>query len=145
MKYQCLPVEIVQNGGHHYRQLWRDEYAAIYEQRNAFRTLLGYEVITLKRQGPCRVFGKLYPAKEIYPCSEGWGTLGVSVSDFERAMAIAQVLSEVAKQKVKDCRQNDLCRSRIGRGRPGKGQAGRAVPAWDKDQGPGPVLEVASK
>jgi hypothetical protein len=77
MSYELLPVQIIQNGGHHYRQMWRDEHAAVYEQRNAFGTLVGYEAITVKRQEPCRVFGKMYPTKEIYPCSEDWGKLAV--------------------------------------------------------------------
>ena len=70
MSYEPLPLEITQNGGHHYSQIWRDDYAAVYEQRNPFGAFLGYEVIAVKRQEPCRVFGRQYPAKEIYPCSE---------------------------------------------------------------------------
>jgi hypothetical protein len=29
MSYEPLPIEITQNGGHHYRQIWRDEHAAV--------------------------------------------------------------------------------------------------------------------
>jgi len=128
MKYEPLPVAITQNGGHHYRQVWRDGYAAVYEQRSAIGTLLGYEAITIKRQSPCRVFGKMYPAKEIYPCSEDWGKLAVSVSGRERAIAVAQEFSKTAKQSLKP-HQKGPSRSRIGQVRPGRGQAGMGVAA----------------
>jgi hypothetical protein len=144
MNYGPLAVEITQNGGHHYRQIWRDEQAAVYEQRNAFGTLVGYEAITIKRQEPCRVFGKMYPAKEIYPCSEDWGKLAVSASDLERAMTVAQELSKIAKQDLKG-RQKGPSRSRIGQGRPAKGQVAMGVPANHKVSQPKPVLEVSSE
>jgi len=41
MKYKSLPTEITQNCGHHYHQVWRDDHAAVYEQRNAFGVHLG--------------------------------------------------------------------------------------------------------
>jgi hypothetical protein len=84
---------MTQNGGHRYRQIWRGDFAAVYEQRNAFKTFLGYEVIAVKRQEAGRVFGRQYPAKEIYPCSEDWGKLAISTSDLDRAMDAARELS----------------------------------------------------
>ncbi|HSS16474.1 MAG TPA: hypothetical protein VLQ29_05790, partial [Candidatus Dormibacteraeota bacterium] len=93
MSYEPLPIEVTQNGGHHYCQKWRDDYAAVYEQRNPFGVLLGYEAIAIKRQEPCRVFGRQYPAKEIYPCSEDWGRLAISTSDLDRAMDAAREFS----------------------------------------------------
>jgi hypothetical protein len=125
MSYEALPVEITQNGGHHYRQVWRDGYSAVYEQRSAVGTFLGYEVITIKRQGACRVFGRLYPPKEIYPCSEDWGKLAVSVSDLGRAIIVARELSKKAKQRLK-AHHKGPCRSRIGQGRPAK-----VRPVWE--------------
>jgi hypothetical protein len=101
MNYEPLPTEITQNGGHHYRQIWRDEHAAVYEQRNAFGTLLGYEAIAIKRGEPCHAFGKDYPARELYPCSEDWGTLAISTSNFDRAMDAAKHFSQRVKQSQK--------------------------------------------
>jgi hypothetical protein len=98
MSYDALPIELTQNGGHHYRQIWRDDYAAVYEQRNAFGAFLGYEAIAIKRAKPCHAFGKDYPARELYPCNEDWGTLAVSVSGLDRAMDAAREFSRRAKQ-----------------------------------------------
>jgi hypothetical protein len=99
MNYEPLPIEVTQNGGHHYRQVWRDDYAAVYEQRNAFGAFLGYEAIAIKRAGPCHAFGKDYPARELYPCNEDWGKLAISVSDLDRAMDAANDFSQRAKKR----------------------------------------------
>ena len=105
MSYAPLPIEITQNGGNHYRQIWRDDHAAVYEQRNAFAAFLGYEAIAVKRAEPCHAFGKDYPARELYPCSEDWGTRAISVSDLDRAMDAAKHLSKRVKHSQKT-RQN---------------------------------------
>jgi hypothetical protein len=105
MNDEPLPIELTQNGGHHYRQVWRDDYAAVYEQRNAFGAFLGYEAIAIKRAGPCHAFGKDYPPRELYPCNEDWGKLAISVSDLDRAMNAAKEFSTRAKQSQKT-RQN---------------------------------------
>src|SRR6516165_9022974 len=118
MNYEPLPLEITQNGGHHYSQIWRDDYAAVYEQRNPFGAFLGYEVIAVKRQEPCRVFGRQYPAKEIYPCSEDWGKLAISTSDLDRAMDAAR---EFSRRESLKTHQKAADSSRIHRGRRVKG------------------------
>jgi hypothetical protein len=96
MSYAPLPTEITQN-----RQVWRSEYAAVYEQRNAFGAFLGYEAIAIKRAEPCHAFGKDYPAREIYPCAEDWGTLAISTSDLHRAMDAAKHFSKRVKHTQK--------------------------------------------
>ena len=101
-KYQKLPLELTQNGGHRYVQVWRDDHAPVYEQHNAIR-LIGYEAITIKKQEAKSVFGKDYPAKELYPCSEDWGTLAFTTNSLEKAIGYAQSLSkrvETACQKA---------------------------------------------
>jgi hypothetical protein len=103
--YEPLPIKITQNGGHHYRQVWRDQYSAVYEQRNGFGAFLGYEAIAIKRADACHVFGKDYPARELYPCNEDWGRLAISTSDLDRAMDAAKQFSQRAKQNRK-ARQN---------------------------------------
>jgi hypothetical protein len=55
MSYEPLPIEITQNGSHHYRQLWRDDHAAVYQQRNAFGAFLGYEAIAELSPRECRM------------------------------------------------------------------------------------------
>jgi hypothetical protein len=126
MKYEPLPIEITQNGGHHYRQVWRDEYTAVYEQRNAFGASIGYEAIAIKRQEADRVFGRQYPAKEIYPCSEDWGKLAISTSDLDRAMAAAKNFSTRVTQDLRS-RQKGLSRSRIRQGGRVRGRAATPI------------------
>jgi len=116
-KYQPLAIQITQNGGHDYRQVWRDDYAAVYEQRNAFGAFLGYEAIAIKRQEACRVFGRQYPAKEIYPCSEDWGKLAISVSDLDRAMDAARAFSKRREKRLLETPQKGADSFRIARGR----------------------------
>jgi hypothetical protein len=77
MNYEPLPIEITQNGGHRYKQLGRNVDTAVYEQRGHYGQLLGYEVIRIKKQKAAEMFGRKYPAKEIYPCSEDWGDTGI--------------------------------------------------------------------
>ncbi len=105
MSPEPLTTEITQNGGHHYRQVWRDNYAAIYEQRNAFGAFIGYEAIAIKIRPACHAFGKDYPPRELYPCNEDWGKFAVSVSDLDRAKDAAEDYSRRAKQREK-ARQN---------------------------------------
>ena len=126
MNYEPLPLEITQSGGHHYRQKWRDEHAAVYEQRNPFGAFVGYEAIAIKRQAACRVFGRQYPAKEIYPCSEDWGKLAISTSDLDRAMDAAR---EFSRRESLKTRQKAADSSRIRQGRRVKG------PSRPRDKG----------
>ena len=126
MNYEPLPLEITQNGRHHYRQVWRDDYAAVYEQRNALGAFLGYEAIVIKRQEQCRVFGRHYPAKELYPCSEDWGKLAISTSDLDRAMDAAR---EFSRRESLKTRQKAADSSRIRQGRRVKG------PSRPRDKG----------
>jgi len=53
-------------------QVWRDEYTAIYEY------LGGYEVIVIIKAPAEQKFGEDYPARELYPGDEDWGTLAIT-------------------------------------------------------------------
>lgn len=140
--YEPLPIEITQNGGHHYRQIWRDEHAAVYEQRNPFGAFIGYEAIAIKWQKPCRVFGRLYPAKEIYPCSEDWGKLAISTSDLDRAMDAAR---EYSRRQGLKARQKGADRSRIGQGRRVKGPAPTPTKVKHQVNEPEPIRKLSSE
>src|SRR5262245_54776352 len=113
----ALAIEILQNLGQHYRQVWRDDHAAVYEQRNAFGAFIGYEAIAIKRQEACRVFGRQYPAKELYPCSEDWGKLAISVSDLGRAMDAAREFPKRREKRNLETPQKGADSSRIARGK----------------------------
>lgn len=93
MKYQPLEKELTQNGGHHYTQIWRDENAAVYEQRGTSGKLLGHEVIVVKKAPPQAMFGREYPARELYPSSEDWGRFAWTVKDRDDALERARKVS----------------------------------------------------
>jgi len=61
------------------------------------------------------MFGKDYPAKELYPCSEDWGTLAFTTNSLEKAMAYAQSLSK----RVETARQKAISSTRIRQRRTG--------------------------
>jgi hypothetical protein len=100
MNYEPLPVEITQNGGHRYKQLGRNVDTAVYEQHGHHGQLLGYEVIRIKKQKATEMFGRKYPAKEVYPCSEDWGTLAFTVNTLERADEVARSLSKSPRKAI---------------------------------------------
>jgi len=100
MKYLPLAIEITQNGGHHYHQVWRDEHAAVYEQRGHYNQLLGYEAILIKRQEAQKVFGKWYEAKELYPVAEDWGKIAVTRRTLESAKEAAELFSKRASARA---------------------------------------------
>jgi hypothetical protein len=111
--YEQLPVEIIQNGGHRYKQAWRDSDYAIYMQYGHYGQLLGFEVIQIKRQKAKHLFGRDYPPKELYPTSEDWGTFGKTVNSLE-----------AGRQCVETWKQDAISRSRIFRSRPGRPKKG---------------------
>jgi hypothetical protein len=100
MKYRKLPIDITQNGGHHYKQVWRDEHAAVYEQYGAFGQFIGYEAIAVKKTEAGNIMGRDYPARETYPNSEDWGTYAISVSDLDRAMEAAKAFSKRQQESL---------------------------------------------
>ena len=93
MKYQPLAIDIVQNSGHHFRQVWRNEDAAVYEQKGDRRIVIGYEAITIKKRPEEMKFGKLCPARELYPCAEDWGKIAVTRRALESAIEAAKLFS----------------------------------------------------
>lgn len=99
MNYEPLALDIKQNGGHDYHQVWRDDNAAVYEQRGHYGQLLGYESIAIKRQEAKEIFGRSYSAREIYPSSEDWGTLGFTKNNLEDAIETAKALSKRARKR----------------------------------------------
>ena len=97
---QPLAIDIVQNGGHHYRQVWRDEHAAVYEQKGDRRIVIGYEAITIKKRPEEMKFGKVCPARELYPCAEDWGKIAVTRRTLESAIEAAKLFSTRAAPRA---------------------------------------------
>jgi len=92
-----LPLEI-NKGAFIYRQNIRKGKYAIYEQilkrvdcpmpgEPKKNVLIAYEVIRIKRQKAQEIFGKSYPAKEIYPKSSDWELYGWTFKDRRSALS----------------------------------------------------------
>lgn len=76
---KTLPLEIPKNK-FLLRQIRREGVAAIYAQHQESGRVQGYEVIRIREGKEWSAFGKTYPAAEIYPSSEQWGTYGWTYS-----------------------------------------------------------------
>src|SRR5262245_27741414 len=73
-------------GGFSYRQIAREGDVAVYEQRWNHSPKVCYEVVHIQRR-ETEMFpsGRSYPAREVYPASETWGTYGFTVTDLDAA------------------------------------------------------------
>jgi hypothetical protein len=49
-------------------------------------TLIGFEVIAIRRRKAKDIFDKSYPPKETYPSSAEWGTNGFTFQNYKEAM-----------------------------------------------------------
>ena len=87
------------------------------------------------------MFGKQYPAKELYPCSEDWGKLAISVSDLDRAMDAAKEFSKRREKRLLDPPQKGADSSRIAQGRRAASDVGTADTAKHKVDEPKPIHE----
>jgi hypothetical protein len=86
--YRPLPKHF-QRDGFTYRQIARENDAAIYEQRwNGSRDpSISYEVIRLRRRDGFQIGDRFVEPSEIYPRSEAWGVDGFTLSDKDAAFA----------------------------------------------------------
>ena len=66
-------------GGFDYNQIARERHFAIYEQRWQDGGNVCYEVVRIQRCEAQTLFGRQYPAREVYPSSEHWGQQGWTV------------------------------------------------------------------
>jgi hypothetical protein len=84
--YKPLPKE-VRRDGFDYRQIAREGYAAIYEQRwtGCAEPSVCYEIIRVKRREGFEINGRFIEPAEVYPPSESWGLDGWTVQDKETA------------------------------------------------------------
>ena len=84
--FRTLPKEFRRHG-FDFRQIAREDNAAIYEQRSAdsAESSVAYEVVVIKRRKGFQIKGRLVPAAEVYPRSEQWGELGWTVCNRDDA------------------------------------------------------------
>jgi hypothetical protein len=78
-----LPIAYKKNG-YDYRQIYRDELTAIYEQVSEGKRI-AFEVCEIIQAPAGEVFGKWIEEREKLPSTEMWGTKGFTVHTLERA------------------------------------------------------------
>jgi hypothetical protein len=80
--------------GFNYRQIAREENWAVYEQRWRDSENVCYEVVRIRREEATTFpSGRSYPAREVYPPSEAWGTDGFTLTDKDAAFKKLKQLS----------------------------------------------------
>jgi hypothetical protein len=81
--------------GFNYRQIAREEDAAIYEQTwsGCANPSVSYEVIRIRRREGFQIESRLVEPAEVYPGSDMWGVDGFTFTDKDAAFA---KLKEVA-------------------------------------------------
>jgi hypothetical protein len=91
---QLLETEF-QESGFAFRQIDRDGDVAIYEKQwlGKVDAAIGYEVIVIQRKPAQTLFGRKYPAREVYPASARWGEQGWTLTTRERALEKAHEVS----------------------------------------------------
>lgn len=76
-------------GGFDLRQIKRIGDIAVYEQSKAGR-ILSYEVARIQVRKAETICGRSYPAREVYPSNETWGTDGFTILDLTNALERAE-------------------------------------------------------
>ena len=86
--YRPLSKEF-RRGGHEYRQIIREEDAAIYEERwtGCAEPSVCYEVIRIRRRDGFQIGEKFIEPYEIYPNSDAWGVDGFTFANRNKALA----------------------------------------------------------
>jgi hypothetical protein len=84
------------HNGFDYRQIAREENAAIYEQRwtGCAEASGCYEVIRICRRDGFQIGGRFVEPAEVYPNSEAWGSDGLTLTDKEAAFAKLRAIAD---------------------------------------------------
>ena len=72
-----IPLDpVTKTNGHTYTLVKRTPTAAIYRQSGGKGDATAYEVIVINVRDAETIMGREYPAREVYPNMNDWGTLG---------------------------------------------------------------------
>lgn len=88
-----LPLEF-KHKSFGYRQLERNEKAAIYSQ-SAGDQIAAYEVVKIRTVKPKIWMGREIPFREVYPSDNDWGSRGWTCHTLEEAKIKMKVISDV--------------------------------------------------
>jgi hypothetical protein len=94
----------VRHSDHELKQVWRDKTHAVYQHFGSHGQFICWETILIKVKPEAKIFGKVYPEREVYPGNEDFGRYALSVSaqyDLEYAISKAKTL------KVNKCRRQN--------------------------------------
>jgi len=107
-----LPIRF-RRDGFNYRQIARENDAAIYEQTWAgcANPSVCYEVIRIRRRDGFQIGDRFVEAAEVYPNSEAWGVDGFTLIDKDAAIA-----------RFREIHQNDVSLSRRAKRKPARRQ-----------------------
>lgn len=86
--YKRLPTRF-RRDGFDYRQIAREEDAAIYEQTwsGCLNPSACYEVIRIRRRNGFQIRERFVEPAEVYPNSDAWGVDGFTLTDKDAAFA----------------------------------------------------------
>jgi hypothetical protein len=76
--YRPLPKKFGYSD-HTLEQAWRDDNHAVYRHFGAVGQFIGWEAIRIKKVEPKTIFGRSYPAREVYPSTKDFGRYALSV------------------------------------------------------------------
>ena len=75
----------IRTNGFLYCQVYRNHNFAIYSQWSG-NVIIAYELIKIRKRKDRILFGKHYPAPEVYPDTKSWGNEGWSFKNLNQAM-----------------------------------------------------------
>lgn len=93
-----LELEIRKNG-FIYRQVWRNDACAIYEQFKDGKSW-GYEVFKVKTHKGYTIGGNDIPAGESFPSNESFGTIAWTANTLERAFEVRDEIISGKRGKI---------------------------------------------
>jgi hypothetical protein len=95
--YKPLPKGF-RKDGFNYRQIIRDNNAAIYEQtwNGCLEPSISYEVIHIRKREGFEINGRYVEPGEVYPNSEAWGVDGFTLTDKDAAFAKLRQLASAS-------------------------------------------------
>lgn len=93
----------VRHSDHELQQAWRDETHAVYKHFGAHGQFIGWESIRIKVKPETKIFGKVYPKREVYPANEDFARYALSVgAQYDLKYAIAKAKTLKIKFRRKD-------------------------------------------
>jgi len=124
MNIKKLETEFTLNadkrGDNVFKQVMRNEFAAIYQRFDMTGKPLEFEVFAIKKAGGTEVFGKYYEPYEAYPGAAAFGRTAWSTNTVQRAKQIFDEITagEGLRKQGQAAKPVAVKLKRVGKGRP---------------------------